>query len=89
MLYFIILILFHHFGEAIYYDDYDNFGIEDFDYFENATVIDLSVNSSTPYQDDKGTFWNIIKAMKPVQDVRECVGCPGSSDIHQTIRITF
>ena len=56
MLYFIILILFY-FGEAIYYDDYDNFGIEDFDYFENATVIDLSVNSSTPYQDDKGKFW--------------------------------
>ena len=63
MLYFIILILFHHFGEAIYYDDYDNFGIEDFDYFENATVIDLSVNSSTPYQDDKGTFWNTFKVI--------------------------
>jgi len=60
MLYFIILILFH-FGEAIYYDDYDNFGIEDFDYFENATVIDLSVNSSTPYQDDKGIFFELFK----------------------------
>ena len=60
MLYFIILILFH-FGEAIYYDDYDNFGIEDFDYFENATVIDLSVNSSTPYQDDKGIFFEHFK----------------------------
>lgn len=62
MLYFIILILFN-FGEAIYYDDYDNFGVEDFDYFENATVIDLSVNSSTPYQDDKAFFGAGIESL--------------------------
>ena len=43
-------------ANSLYYDDYDQFGIGDFDHIENATIIDLSVNSSTPYQDDKGTI---------------------------------
>ena len=42
---------------SLYYDDYDQFGIGNFDQLENATIIDLSVNASTPYQDDKGSFF--------------------------------
>ena len=39
---------------GLFYDDYDQLGYEYFDEIENATIIDLSVNASTPYTDDRG-----------------------------------
>jgi len=56
MLYLTKLLVFIEAVNSLYYDDYDQFGIGDFDHMENATIIDLSVNSSTPYQDDKAFF---------------------------------
>ena len=40
---------------GLFYDDYDQLGYEYFDEIENATIIDLSVNATTPYTEDRGT----------------------------------
>jgi len=43
-------------SHGLFYDDYDQLGYEYFDEIENATIIDLSVNSTTPYTDDRVFF---------------------------------
>ena len=51
---FLVFLLFTC-ARALFYDDYD-LGFEYFDEIENATIVDLSVNASTPYTEDRGEY---------------------------------
>ena len=43
-------------ARGLFYDDYEPLGFEYFDEIENATIVDLSVNASTPYTEDRGEY---------------------------------
>ena len=52
---FLVFLLFTC-ARALFYDDYEPLGFEYFDEIENATIVDLSVNASTPYTEDRGEY---------------------------------
>ena len=54
MLFFVCLLFTC--ARGLFYDDYEPLGFEYFDEIENATIIDLSVNATTPYTEDRGEY---------------------------------
>ena len=54
MLFFVCLLFTS--ARGLFYDDYEPLGFEYFDEIENATIIDLSVNATTPYTEDRGEY---------------------------------